>query len=227
MTNYFEQKITTKLERLIKDNKIDIIQTTPSTMKFHLDNLSINSSLSDLKYVMLAGEQLPKSLVERIKNIAPKCTIYNGYGPSETTIFSTVCNVTDLDVITIGKPIGNTQIYILGKDKTIMPMQTPGEIYIAGDGVGLGYKGNNNLTEKGFLENPFTNNSKLYKTGDLGVWLPDGTIKCLGRVDNQIKLRGLRIEIGEIEEIINSKDRERAGKTLPAHGLYLVEVKYE
>ena len=213
MTNYFEQKITTKLERLIKDNKIDIIQTTPSTMKFHLDNLSINSSLSDLKYVMLAGEQLPKSLVERIKNIAPKSTIYNGYGPSETTIFSTVCNVTDLDVITIGKPIGNTQIYILGKEKTIMPMQTPGEIYIAGDGVGLGYKGNNNLTEKGFLENPFTNNSKLYKTGDLGVWLPDGTIKCLGRVDNQIKLRGLRIEIGEIEEIINSYDREKKLKS--------------
>lgn len=213
MTNYFEQKITTKLERLIKDNKIDIIQTTPSTMKFHLDNLSINSSLSNLKYVMLAGEQLPKSLVERIKKIAPECTIYNGYGPSETTIFSTVCNVTNLEVVTIGKPIGNTQIYILGKDKTIMPMLCPGEICIAGDGVGLGYKGNSELTKKGFLENPFTSNSKLYKTGDLGVWLPDGTIKCLGRVDNQIKLRGLRIEIGEIEEIINSFDREKKLKS--------------
>lgn len=213
MTNYFEQKITTKLERLIKDNKIDIIQTTPSTMKFHLDNLSINSSLSNLKYVMLAGEQLPKSLIERIKKIAPKCMIYNGYGPSETTIFSTVQDVTNLEVVTIGKPIGNTQIYILGKDKTLMPMQISGEIYIAGDGVGLGYKGNNEITKNAFLENPFTNNSKLYKTGDLGMWLPDGTIKCLGRVDNQIKLRGLRIEIGEIEEIINSFDREKKLKS--------------
>lgn len=213
MTNYFEQKITTKLERLIKDNKIEIIQTTPSTMKFHLDNLSINSSLSSLKYVMLAGEQLPKSLVDRIKEITPNCTIYNGYGPSETTIFSTVEDVTNLKNITIGKPIGNTQIYILGKDKTLLPMYYPGEIYIAGDGVGAGYKENEELTNKSFLKNPFNNNSKLYKTGDLGFYLPDGTIKCLGRVDNQIKLRGLRIEIGEIEEIINSFDKEKKLKS--------------
>lgn len=213
ITNYFEQKITTKLERLIKDNKIEIIQTTPSTMKFHLDNLSINESLSSLKYVILAGEQLPKSLVDRIKEIAPNCTIYNGYGPSETTIFSTVEDVTNLKEVVIGAPIGNTQIYILGKDKTLLPINTPGEIYIAGEGVGAGYKENEEITKKSFLENPFTNNSKLYKTGDLGEWLPDGTIKCLGRVDNQIKLRGLRIEIGEIEEIINSFDIDKKLKS--------------
>ncbi len=213
ITNYFEQKITTKLERIIKDNKIEIIQTTPSTMKFHLDNLAMKSSLISLKYVILAGEQLPKSLVDRIKELAPNCRVYNGYGPSETTIFSTVKDVTDLDSITIGKPIGNTQIYILGKNKTVLPIYNPGEIYIAGDGVGAGYKENCEATAKNFLENPFTQNSKLYKTGDLGFWLPDGNIRCLGRADNQIKLRGLRIEIGEIEEIINSFDKEKKIKS--------------
>lgn len=208
MTNYYEQKITSKLERLIIDNHINILQTTPSTMRFHIDNLSFSNSLYNLKYIMLAGEQLPISLIRQIKKLAPNCTIYNGYGPSETTIFSTVQDVTSADEVTIGKPIGNTQIYILDKNKRVLPPYTTGEIYIAGDGVGKGYHNNKNMTNQNFLENPFSQSSKLYKTGDLGAWLPNGCIKCFGRVDNQIKLRGLRIEIGEIEEIINSFDSE-------------------
>ncbi len=213
LTNYFEQKITNKLERLIMDYHIEVLQTTPSTMRFHLDNLSFRNSLSSLKYIMLAGEQLPKSLIDSIKNFAPHCTIYNGYGPSETTIFSTVQDVTYEDEITIGKPIGNTQIYILDKNKNILPYGVVGEIYIAGDGVGKGYHYNELLTSQNFLDNPFSSNSKLYKTGDLGSWLPNGIIKCYGRTDNQIKLRGLRIEIGEIEEIINSFDSENGLKS--------------
>lgn len=213
MTNYFEQKITNKLERLIMDNNIDILQTTPSTMKYHLDNLASTKNLSKLKYVMLAGEQLPKSLVSRIKEIAPNCKVYNGYGPSETTIFSTVEDVTNLEEITIGRPIGNTQIYLLDKTRNLVPINAVGEIYIAGDGVGKGYHNNIELTTQSFLDNPFGNTSKLYKTGDLGIWLPNGVIKCLGRVDNQIKLRGLRIEIGEIEEIINSFDTSKKLKS--------------
>ena len=109
VTDYFGQKFTDRLEKLISENNINIIQTTPSVMRFHLDNLTDSKNLSSLKYIILAGEQLPKELVDRIKSIVPNCNVYNGYGPSETTIFSSVQNVTDLEEINIGKPIGNTQ----------------------------------------------------------------------------------------------------------------------
>lgn len=203
ITNEIEQKMTLKLERLILDNNIEIIQSTPSIMSFHLENLSMNA-FSKLKYVMLAGEQLPKSLVDRIKSISPECIVYNGYGPSETTIFSTVKDVTNLENISIGEPIANTQIYILNKDFSLLPQNTVGEIYIAGDGVGVGYLNREDLTAERYLPNPFEDNSIMYKTGDLGIWLCDGSIECKGRADHQVKLRGLRIELGEIEECINN-----------------------
>jgi len=206
ITDESEQKITLKLERLIIDNNIEIIQSTPSIMNFHVENLSMNG-FSKLKYVMLAGEQLPKQLVDKIKVISPNCIVYNGYGPSETTIFSTVKDVTNLETINIGEPIGNTQIYILNKDFSLLPIKTIGEIYISGDGVGNGYLNRDDLTLERYIANPFKENSIMYKTGDLGLWLPNGSIECRGRADNQVKLRGLRIELGEIEEQINSFDR--------------------
>jgi len=203
ITNETQQKVTLKLERLILDNNIEIIQSTPSIMAFHLENSSMNA-FSKLKYVMLAGEQLPKLLVDKIKLISPECTVYNGYGPSETTIFSTLKDVTNLESISIGEPIANTQIYILSKDLCLLPQNSIGEIYIAGDGVGVGYLSREDLTLERYLKNPFKNDSIMYKTGDLGLWLSDGSIECKGRMDHQVKLRGLRIELGEIEECINN-----------------------
>lgn len=204
ITNYYEQKITSKLERLISDNQIEVMQTTPSIMNFHLDNISNPSNLHSLKYIVLAGEQLPKKLVNRIHSIVPDCTVYNGYGPSETTIFSTTMDVTKLEKICIGKPIGNTQIYILNKNKKLLPKNNMGEIYISGDGVGRGYLYKENMTKEKYTNNPFIKNSIMYETGDLGIWQSNGTIECKGRIDHQIKLNGLRIEFGEIEERINS-----------------------
>lgn len=205
ITNNSEQKITVKIERLLLDNNIEILQTTPSIMNFHLENSSMNG-FSNLKYVMLAGEQLPKQLVDKIKSISPVCIVYNGYGPSETTIFSTVKDVTSLNSISIGEPIHNTQIYILDNNLKLLPQGIPGEIYIAGDGVGRGYLNRSDLTKERYLSNPFIANSIMYKTGDLGLWLSNGSIECKGRIDNQVKLRGLRIELGEIENCINSFD---------------------
>ena len=207
ITNYYEQKITSKLERLIKEGNIEVLQTTPSVLSFHLDNLSDPDSFSNLKYIMLAGEQLPKKLVDKIKEIAPKCTIYNGYGPSETTIFSTTMDVTNLNTISIGKPIKNTQIYILNKNQKLLPKNFTGEIYISGDGVGKGYIYNEDLTKVRYIKNPFIPNSVMYKTGDLGYWNNNSTLECKGRSDYQVKINGLRIELGEIEENINSFDK--------------------
>lgn len=205
ITDDFEQKITSKIERIISDNDIEIIQSTPSIMNFHLDNSIING-FSKLKYIVLAGEQLPKSLVDKILLKNPTCTIYNGYGPSETTIFSTITDVTHLDKITIGKPIDNTQIYILNNNYEVLPINSIGELYISGDGVGKGYINSENLTSERYIKNPFIENSIMYKTGDVGFWNSNGTITCKGRADNQVKLRGLRIELGEIESQINSYD---------------------
>ena len=204
ITNENQQKMTSELERIIKDGQIQIMQTTPSVMKFHLENIKNKDNLNSLKYIMLAGEPLPKKLVEKIKAIIPNVTVYNGYGPSETTIFSTIANATNQETITIGKPINNTQIYILNKNKKLMPKGTIGELYISGDGVGKGYMNKKKQTEMSFIHNPFIDGKIMYKVGDLGAFNYNGEITCYGRIDNQVKIRGLRIELPEIEKQIES-----------------------
>ena len=204
MTNENEQKITAKLEKIIKDNNIDIMQTTPSIMKFHLDNLTNKKDPRSLRYLMLAGEPLSKTLVNSIQKQLPELTIYNGYGPSETTIFSTVENVTNQQQITIGNPIANTQIYILNKNQKVLPRGTVGELYISGDGVGKGYINKEEQTKNSYFPNPFIKDKIMYKTGDLGFFNSNGKIICCGRIDHQVKIRGLRIELSEIENILHT-----------------------
>ena len=204
LTNENEQKMTTEIERIIKENKIEIMQTTPSVMKFHIGNIKNEENLKSLKYIMLAGEPLPKALVNTIKSMIPDVTIYNGYGPSETTIFSTVSDVTDEKTITIGRPIHNTQIYIVNKNKKIVPQGTIGEIYISGDGVGKGYMNKEEQTKANFIQDIFDSSKIMYKVGDLGAFNENGEITCCGRIDNQVKIRGLRIELAEIESQMQS-----------------------
>ena len=195
-----EQNTPHLLNDLMLKNDVKIIQSTPSRMQIFMDNISSMPSLKDLEYITLAGEQLPLVLVEKIHEMS-NAVIYNGYGPSETTVFSTLTKI-DSDKITIGKPLDNTQIYILNNQLFPVPIGVPGEIYISGDGVGKGYVNNIVLTNKSFIKNPFIDNTIMYKTGDIGFYNPDGTISCLGRIDNQVKIRGLRIELGEIETLI-------------------------
>lgn len=204
MTNRSQQINTLMLEELIHSNKIDIIQSTPSVMNFHLNSATNLNNFSSLKYIILAGEPLPIDLIHKIKSFSPDCTVYNGYGPSETTIFSTITDVTNDDFITIGQPIGNTQIYILDQNMQVLPPYSIGELYISGDGVGKGYLNNLPLTKEKFIRNPFVQNSIMYRTGDLGLFTSNGIIECKGRSDSQIKINGIRIEIGEIEEALNS-----------------------
>ena len=198
IANENEQTIPDMLGRLILKHDVKIMQSTPSRMQLILNNLSDFTSIENLDYITLAGEQLPLALVNKLHQLS-KITIYNGYGPSETTVFSTLTKMDD-QIITIGQPLFNTQIYILDKCLMPVPVGVSGEIYIAGDGVGRGYLNRQDLTDKAFINNPFIPNTIMYKTGDLGMFCSDGKILCLGRSDNQIKIRGLRIELGEIEE---------------------------
>jgi len=136
--------------------------------------------------------------------------IINGYGPSEATICSTFYKVNGRDAedkyITIGKTIANNNIYILDVYKKLVPIGVVGEIYISGDSLGKGYLNNPKLTEEKFIDNPFNPGAKIYKTGDLAKWLPNGNIEFIGRADNQVKLRGFRIELSEIENILLKND---------------------
>lgn len=201
LANEDEQLNPILLNNLIEKENVQIIQTTPSRIKILLNSLSQIPNLNKLKYITLAGEQLPLSLKNDLVDIC-NATIYNGYGPSETTVFSTLTNVTNSEFISIGKPIDNTKIYILDENLNICPIGIKGEICISGHGVGKGYLNKKNIEKKSFINNPFVSNSIMYKTGDLGMFLPNGEIICYGRIDNQIKIRGLRIELDEIEKHI-------------------------
>ncbi|MFP7658487.1 amino acid adenylation domain-containing protein [Chryseobacterium proteolyticum] len=130
--------------------------------------------------------------------------IYNNYGPTENTVVSTFYKVSPVHegMIPIGKPVCNTQVYILGDQLQILPVGVSGKIYVSGASVARGYLNNETLTSEKFIVNPFVNGQRMYDTGDLGRWLPDGNVEFLGRKDHQVKIRGYRIELGEIENTI-------------------------
>ena len=198
LANEDEQRIPKLLDDLIKKNDVQMIQMTPSRMRIFLDNIEDMPNLSKLKYVTLAGEALPLKLRDDLIELGIK-KIYNGYGPSETTIFSSFTDVTKYKEINIGKPVANTQMYILDKNLQIVPIGVAGELYIAGDGVGKGYLNMEETTRERYINNPFIENSIMYKTGDICKYDINGEIYYLGRTDNQVKIRGLRIELEEIE----------------------------
>jgi len=182
---------------LIKKEKITIMQATPYTWRILLE---AGWDYKNPLKVICGGEALPAELAQRILNT--KSELWNVYGPTETTIWSTIKQIKASDtVMSIGRPINNTAIYIL--DKFLKPLSSgiSGEIYISGDGVGKGYLNRAELTDEKFIEDPFakTTGTKMYRTGDLGSFLPNGDIECLGRIDSQVKIRGYRIETGEIE----------------------------
>ena len=153
--------------------------------------------------VMCGGEALPKQLAAELQR---RCnTLWNMYGPTETTVWSLIQLVQKTDShIFVGRPIGNTRIYILDGKGNPTPIGVPGELYIGGLGVASGYRNQPELTEKRFVKESFSDRSqnRMYKTGDLARYHPDGKVELLGRLDRQVKLRGYRIELGEIEAVL-------------------------
>ena len=182
----------------IEGQQADMIQTTPTTMSLIMRDERTIDFLSSLSDIMLGGEPFPKRLLEELKKISHG-KIYNMYGPTETTVWSLVKDLTNEDEITIGHPIANTQICILNESSELVPYGTEGEICIAGDGVAAGYLYRDDLTKERFIDDVFQPGLKMYRTGDLGQYLPNGELACLGRMDSQVKIRGFRIELEEIE----------------------------
>jgi len=182
-----------------------VMQATPATWRLLL---ATGSDLSHLK-IICGGETLSSELAEKLLDLG--ASVWNLYGPTETTIWSAVCRIKKqydrAKSISepIGRPIANTQIYILDRHLQPVPIGVPGELYIGGAGLARGYLNRPELTAEKFIPNPFcdTKSERLYQTGDLARYLSDGNIEYLGRIDNQLKIRGFRIELGEIETVLN------------------------
>lgn len=183
------------LARLIQSDRPNLMQATPATWRMLLE--SGWSGLRGLK-ILCGGEALSRELANRLLNASDE--VWNLYGPTETTIWSAIYKVERPDAeVAIGRPIANTSCYLLDAARQPVPAGMPGELYIGGDGVARGYLNRPTLTAEKFIPSPFHAGRRLYRTGDIAVYLADGTMEFLGRLDNQVKLRGFRIEIGEIE----------------------------
>ncbi len=207
----FAEKIPTSkdLSYLITKNKITTLWLTSTLFNTIIDEDP--EALSGIRQLLIGGEALSVSHVRRGLNALPSTQIINGYGPTENTTFTCCYAIpSPLDSqahsIPIGRPIANTQTYILDQYLQPVPIGIPGELHIGGAGLARGYLNRPKLTQEKFISNPFDKEtgSRLYKTGDLARYLRDGNIEFLSRIDNQVKIRGFRIELGEIEATINT-----------------------
>ncbi|MFA7241064.1 MAG: amino acid adenylation domain-containing protein [Sulfuricellaceae bacterium] len=189
------------LKHTIKAERITLMQATPATWRLLL---AIGWQGSPELKILCGGEAMPSALAKPL--LACCASLWNMYGPTETTVWSTVQQVTQTDLahatIPIGRPIANTRIYILDAGMGIQPVGVTGELYIGGDGLAAGYRHRPDLTAERFIPDPYTPGQRLYRTGDLARYLADGRIEYLGRGDQQVKVRGFRVELGEIEHIL-------------------------
>ncbi|MDZ8091993.1 MAG: amino acid adenylation domain-containing protein [Nostoc sp. DedQUE05] len=204
----------------LKSQKITVVELVPALFVGLLEytsQLPIHQrELPDLKWMMVVGEPVSVSLVNKWLEIYPEIKIVNAYGPTEAADDITQFIVDkplpeNQRTVPIGKPLANLNLYILDGEMQLLPIGAPGEICVSGIGVGDGYWKNQEKTNFSFVTNPFTDVSQklpenrkdlIYKTGDLGRWLPDGNIEFLGRIDHQVKIRGFRVELGEIETFL-------------------------
>jgi amino acid adenylation domain-containing protein len=175
---------------------VTLINTVPSAME---ELLRLGAIPESVQTINLAGEPLSSRLVDRIYETTAVTKVYDLYGPSEDTTYSTYVLRRKSGPETIGRPIANTRIYLLDAYNQVQPMGVPGELHIAGDGLARGYLNRPEMTDEKFVANPIEPGTRMYKTGDLARWLDDGTLQYLGRIDTQVKVRGFRIELGEIE----------------------------
>ncbi|MEH2001260.1 MAG: amino acid adenylation domain-containing protein [Nostoc sp.] len=210
---------TAYLKELIAQGQVTTVQFVPSLLQILIEQGGLETCHS-LKQIFCGGEALPVALQEKVLSNL-NVNLHNLYGPTEACIDATFWTCKpgiDRQVVPIGRPIANTQIYILDKYLQPVTVGVPGELHIGGSGLARGYLNRPELTKEKFIPNPFEDagRSKLYKTGDLARYLPDGNIEYIGRIDNQVKIRGFRIELGEIETAL-SKHNDVQASCVIAH----------
>jgi amino acid adenylation domain-containing protein/FkbM family methyltransferase len=197
------------LRELIRSAHISVLHFVPSMLGAFLLG-GDGGGCPSLRKVICSGEPLPVGLKDLFFEHFPDLELHNLYGPTEAAIDVTAYRCRKEDrLVPIGKPIANTQIYIVDEGLSPVPAGSTGELCIGGDGLARGYLNQPELTAGKFVDNPFQPGTRIYRTGDLARWLPDGNIECLGRLDQQIKIRGNRVELGEIEAVV--LEQEGAG----------------
>ena len=208
-----------QLAGLIARQKISHILCLPSLYSLLL-TYAPAIQLQSLQVVIVAGEASSRSLASQHHAILANTFLYNEYGPTEATVWSSVYRVpptVESPTIPIGTPITNTQIYLLDVNQKLVPIGIPGEVYIGGAGVSLGYLNQAERTAKQFIVNPFSQDAsdRLYRTGDMARYNADGNIEFMGRIDRQVKIRGYRIELDEIEDALRQQDKVREALVVP------------
>ncbi len=208
------------------------LQCTPSLLRTVLLDSAGAGALKQIEVLMLGGEPLPQALVAEVVP-AIRGRLLNMYGPTETTIWSATAHIANAaEPVTIGRPIANTQMYLVDRRMRLVPVGAAGELLIGGDGVARGYLRRPDLTAEKFVKNPFvgaaaaaglasaadTADARLYRTGDLARYRDDGRIEFLGRIDHQVKVRGHRIELGEIETALGRHDQVRQAVVMARDG---------
>nr|UXB94752.1 non ribosomal peptide synthetase [Pseudomonas syringae] len=188
-------------QRLLLEQAVTVLWMTAGL--FHQYASGLGEAFSRLRYLIVGGDVLDPAVIGRVLANSPPQHLLNGYGPTEATTFSATYEITSVGngSIPVGKPVGNSRLYVLDSQGQPVPLGVPGELYIGGQGVARGYLNRDELTLEKFVADPFDSDpqARLYRTGDLVRWRADGDLEYLGRNDDQVKVRGFRVELGEIE----------------------------
>ena len=199
------KKDPNRFVQALQQYQVDVLDITPTYLNVLLWALKDKAAPLSVHYTLVGGEALSQEICENHREGSlPGSQLINVYGITEATVNSTyeTVHVQRSSVASIGKPLFNTRLYILDAYFQVVPVGVPGELYIGGDGVGMGYLHREELTKEKFIENPWEAGSRLFRTGDRARWLADGSVEFLGRNDQQVKIRGYRIEPGEIESVL-------------------------
>ena len=199
LLNNTDSKDPIVVKKIISRERITGFATSPRLLRLVIENME-KKDLIHVKHIVVGGEQLETDIVERLFSLNSHILLNNEYGPTENSVVSTYLPIRSPDQpITIGKPVSNHLVCIIGEQNQLQPIGVPGELCVGGAGLARGYLNRPGLTAEKFVDNPFVPGTRMYRTGDLARWLPDGNIEYLGRIDHQVKIRGFRIELGEVE----------------------------
>ncbi|MDX2875492.1 non-ribosomal peptide synthetase [Streptomyces ipomoeae] len=224
-----EQEVILDVERFvdrIADGRVNVLQVVPSYLEAVLAHLEQRPrALPDLRRVSVTGEALKREPVERWFAIEPAIPLVNAYGLTETsddTNHEVMHRAPEGDRVPLGRPVGNVRVYVVDEHLSLVPLGAPGEIVFSGVCVGRGYVNDPERTRQAFTTDPYRPGERLYRSGDRGRWRPDGKLEFLGRRDTQVKVRGFRIEIGEVENALLRVEGVRDAAVVVAEGTHLV-----
>ena len=211
-----QQQDPTALARLIADKNVNVVQITPSRLQLLANATELAETFAQVERLLIGGEAFPAELLPQLQQITD-LNIYNVYGPTEATVWASVKNLTNASHVSLGQPLANANAYVLNDEKQLMPIGSIGDLYLAGDCLANGYLFDQQKTDDAFTANPFEPGELMYRTGDLAAWNQDGELMYHGRNDHQVKLRGYRIELAEIDSVLNESPDVAQGAVVVRH----------